>query len=197
MGAFYCDHNRYSGRVFCIAPVECKHHQLHHACWCGYGTHPCDARRPDSWVIAGGKNAGLIIFDLCGAGALGFVIVKSDFALQALGQLTLFIPIIFVPFLFAALLETAQGSRVVTAVITAEVFAGSAVAGAIHPVVLILLVSAGSCVVSYVTDPFFWLVQRTTGDNIPTVVRNYTLPIALAGFAILFVALVLEYLVFR
>jgi len=145
----------------------------------------------------GAKNAGLIIFDLCGAGALGFVIVKSGFALQALGQLTLFIPIIFVPFLFAALLETAQGSRVVTAVITAEVFAGSAVAGAIHPVVLILLVSAGSCVVSYVTDPFFWLVQRTTGDNIPTVVRNYTLPIALAGFAILFVALVLEYLVFR
>jgi GntP family gluconate:H+ symporter len=143
------------------------------------------------------KHAGMIIFDICGAGALGFVIVKSGFAQEALGQLTLLIPVILVPFFLAALIETAQGSRVVTAVITAEVLAGSAVVGAIHPLPLILLISAGSCIVSYVTDPFFWLVQRTTGDDIKTVVKNYTLPIALAGIGIFVVAVVLEYLVFR
>jgi GntP family gluconate:H+ symporter len=145
----------------------------------------------------GAKHAGLIIFDICGAGALGFVIVKSGFAQDALGQLTLLIPIILVPFILAALIETAQGSRVVTAVITAEVLAGSAVLDAIHPLPLILLISAGSCIVSYVTDPFFWLIQRTTGDDIGTVVKNYTVPIALAGIAIFIVAVALEYLVFR
>jgi gluconate:H+ symporter, GntP family len=145
----------------------------------------------------GAKHAGLIIFDICGAGALGFVIVKSGFAQQALGQLTLLIPIILVPFILAALIETAQGSRVVTAVITAEVLAGSAVVGAIHPLPLILLISAGSCIISYVTDPFFWLVQRTTGDDIGTVVKNYTVPIALAGIGIFVAAVMLEYLVFR
>ena len=145
----------------------------------------------------GAKHAGMIIFDICGAGALGFVIVKSGFAQIALGQLTLLIPIILVPFILAALIETAQGSRVVTAVITAEVLAGSAVAGAIHPLPLILLISAGSCIVSYVTDPYFWLVQRTTGDDIRTVVKNYTLPIALSGIGIFVVAVGLEYLVFR
>jgi GntP family gluconate:H+ symporter len=145
----------------------------------------------------GAKHAGMIIFDICGAGALGFVIVQSGFARDALGQLTLLIPVILVPFILAALIETAQGSRVVTAVITAEVLAGTAVAGAIHPLPLILLVSAGSCMVSYVTDPFFWLVQRTTGDDIGTVVKNYTLPVALAGIAIFVAALALEYLVFR
>ncbi|MDD1694176.1 MAG: GntP family permease [Methanoregula sp.] len=145
----------------------------------------------------GAKHAGLIIFDICGAGALGFVIVRSGFAQDTLGQLTLFIPLILVPFILAALIETAQGSRVVTAVITAEVLAGSAVVGAIHPIPLILLISAGSCIVSYVTDPFFWLVQRTTGDDVTTVVKNYTLPIALAGVAIFVVAVALEYLVFR
>jgi GntP family gluconate:H+ symporter len=150
-----------------------------------------------SGLSQGAKHAGLIIFDICGAGALGFVIVKSGFALAALGQLTLYIPIILVPFLLAALIETAQGSRVVTAVITAEVLAGSAVVGAIHPVPLILLISAGSCVVSYVTDPFFWLVQRSTSDNVGTVVRNYTLPIALVGIFLFIVAMGLEYLVFR
>ena len=145
----------------------------------------------------GAKHAGMIIFDICGAGALGFVIVQSGFAHITLSQLTILIPVIFVPFILAALIETAQGSRVVTAVITAEVLAGSAVAGAIHPLPLILLISAGSCIVSYVTDPFFWLVQRTTGDDIKTVVINYTLPIALAGLGIFVVAVALEYLVFR
>jgi GntP family gluconate:H+ symporter len=145
----------------------------------------------------GAKHAGIIIFDICGAGALGFVIVESGFAQAALGQLTLFIPIVLVPFLFAALIETAQGSRVVTAVVSAEVLAGSAVTDAIHPVPLILLISAGSCMVSYVTDPYFWLVQRTTGDDIRTVVRNYTFPVALVGIFIFIVALGLEYIVFR
>jgi GntP family gluconate:H+ symporter len=156
---------------------------------------PAAARGPG--LSQGAKHAGLIIFDICGAGALGFVIVKSGFAQTALGQLTLLIPVILVPFILAALFETAQGSRVVTAVITAEVLAGSAVTGAIHPLPLILLISAGSCMVSYVTDPFFWLVQRTTGDDIGTVVKNYTLPVALAGVGIFIAALALEYLVFR
>jgi len=86
---------------------------------------------------------------------------------------------------------------VVTAVITAEVLAGTAVAGAIHPVPLILLISAGSCIVSYVTDPYFWLVQRTTGDDITTVVKNYTLPVALVGVFLFAVAVGLEYLIYQ
>ncbi len=150
-----------------------------------------------SGLSKGAKHAGLIIFDICGAGALGFVIMQSGFAQDTLGQLTLLIPVILIPFILAALIETAQGSRVVTAVITAEVLAGSSVIGAIHPIPLILLISAGSCIVSYVTDPYFWLVQRTTGDDIKTVVRNYTLPVALAGIAIFVIAVALEYIVFR
>lgn len=156
---------------------------------------PSHVRAPG--LSQGAKHAGLIIFDICGAGALGFVIVKSGFAQIALNQLTLLIPIILVPFILAALIETAQGSRVVTAVITAQVLAGSVVVSAVHPIPLILLISAGSCIVSYVTDPFFWLVQRTTGDDIKTVVKEYTLPIALAGMGIFIVALALEYLIFR
>jgi GntP family gluconate:H+ symporter len=145
----------------------------------------------------GAKHAGMIIFDICGAGALGFVIVQSGFAQDTLSQLMLFIPVILVPFILAAIIETAQGSRGVTAVITAEVLAGTAVADALHPLPLILLISAGSCIISYVTDPFFWLVQRTTGDDIRTVVKNYTVPIALAGIGIFIVAVFLEFLVFR
>jgi GntP family gluconate:H+ symporter len=108
----------------------------------------------------------------------------------------LLVPVILVPFLLAAVIETAQGSRVVTAVITAEVLAGSPAVHQIHPVPLILLIAAGACIVSYVTDPYFWLVQRTTGDDIRTVVKNYTLPVALAGVVVFLVAVLLEYLVY-
>jgi len=83
------------------------------------------------------------------------------------------------------------------AIITAEVLTGSAVTDAIHPLPLILLFSAWSCIASYVTDPFFWLVQRTTWDGIRTVVKNYTLPIELAGIGIFVVVVALEYLIFR
>jgi GntP family gluconate:H+ symporter len=69
--------------------------------------------------------------------------------------------------------------------------------GAIHPIPLILLIGGGSCIVSYVTDPYFWLVQRTTGDDVRTVVRNYTLPLALVGIFLFTVAFGLEYFVLR
>jgi GntP family gluconate:H+ symporter len=106
---------------------------------------PGDVRK--TAFTSGAKHAGVIIFDLCGAGALGAVIVASNLGTQAYGLLTLALPAILVPFLIAALIQTAQGSRVVTAVITGEIIAGTSIAGSIHPIPLILLISGGACIV--------------------------------------------------
>lgn len=151
-----------------------------------------DRRHPA--VLAGSKHAGVIIFDLVGAGAIGSVIVASGIAEEALAALTGAVPILLVPFLLAALVQTVQGSRVVTAVITAGILAGTEVAAAIDPVPLVLMVGAGACVFSYVTDPYFWLVQRATGDPPSTVVREYTLPLAGVGLLVLGAALLLQLL---
>jgi GntP family gluconate:H+ symporter len=153
---------------------------------------PGDVRK--TAFTSGAKHAGVIIFDLCGAGALGAVIVASNLGTQAYGLLTLALPAILVPFLIAALIQTAQGSRVVTAVITGEIIAGTSIAGSIHPIPLILLISGGACIVSYITDPYFWLVQRATGDDVATVVKNYTIPLAAMGFVLFFVAAGMELL---
>jgi GntP family gluconate:H+ symporter len=153
---------------------------------------PGDVRK--TAFTSGAKHAGVIIFDLCGAGALGAVIVASNLGTQAYGMLTLALPAILVPFLIAALIQTAQGSRVVTAVITGEIIAGTSIAGSIHPIPLILLISGGACIVSYITDPYFWLVQRATGDDVATVVKNYTIPLAAMGFVLFFVAAGMELL---
>ncbi len=149
-----------------------------------------------SGFSAGAKHAGVIIFDLCGAGALGAVIGASSLGSEAYATFSPYLPVILLPFILAVLVQTAQGSRVVTAVITGEIIAGTGIAAAIHPIPLILLISGGACIVSYVTDPYFWLVQRATGDSVAGVVRNYTIPLAAAGIVMAGIAVAMEFLLF-
>ena len=143
----------------------------------------------------GTRHAGVIIFDICGAGALAGVILASGFSEAALGQITAIIPVLLVPFVLASLIQTAQGSRVVTAVLAAGILAGTHVAEVIHPVALIFMIAAGCFVFSFVTDPFFWIVSRTTGDDFAQVIRRYTIPLALCGVALYLVALGMQLVV--
>ncbi|MDD1715988.1 MAG: GntP family permease [Methanolinea sp.] len=146
-------------------------------------------------IQQGTKHAGMIMFDICGAGALGSVIVKAGFASQALPQIAALLPLVLVPFVLTALIQAAQGSRVVTTVIASELIAGGQMVAGLHPITLLLSISAGACVVSYVTDPYFWLLQRSTGDGIGTVVKHYTVPLAVAGIVVLLAAIGLDTLV--
>ena len=54
------------------------------------------------------------------------------------------------------------------------------------------MISAGAFMFSYVSDPFFWVLKRVTGDEFSGVVRNYTLPLSAAGLVTLAVALIVE-----
>jgi len=143
-------------------------------------------------LTRGTKNAGIIIFDLAGAGALGGVIAASTFPGDVAALVTGFLPITILPFVIAALVQTAQGSRVVTAAVTGSILAATPAVAAIDPLALVLMVSAGAFMFSYVSDPFFWLLKRTTGDDFAGVVRNYTLPLSVAGLVTLAAALVVQ-----
>lgn len=145
---------------------------------------------------AGAKSAGLILFDFCSAGAIGKVMIGSGLAGGIVDSMIPFVPVILVPFLLAAVFATAQGSRVVTAVITSQIIGTTALVQEVHPLPLILMVSAGTCFIPYLTDPYFWLVQRTTGDDIRTVLRNYTLPLAFCGLLMLSAAIILAMMVY-
>jgi GntP family gluconate:H+ symporter len=141
----------------------------------------------------GTKHAGIIIFDICGAGALAGVILASGFSETASGQITGIIPVLLVPFILASLIQTAQGSRVVTAVLAAGILAGTPVAAAIHPVALVLMVAAGCFLFSFVTDPYFWIISRVTGEDLSGMIRHYTLPLALCGIALYLAALGIQF----
>lgn len=139
----------------------------------------------------GAKFAGLILFDLCAAGAIGRVIRESGLASGITDSMIPVLPDIMIPFIVTAIFAIAQGSRVTTAVIASEIIAASGLAATIHPIPLILMIAAGTCFVVFFTDPYFWLVQKTTGDDIKTVLKNYTLPLAVAAVIIFVVALLL------
>lgn len=145
-----------------------------------------------SGISSGTKHAGMIMFDISGAGALGNVIAASGFLNQVFPAVTEALPLVLIPFAFTALVQAAQGSRVVSAVISSEVISGTAIAASMHPLPLILSVAAGTCVISYLSDPFFWLLQRTTGDSVSMVMKHYSLPLFSCGLAALSAALVLH-----
>lgn len=130
---------------------------------------------------SGTKHAGIIIFDLCGAGGLGAVIAAEGGIASALPALTTILPILLVPFIIAALFQAAQGSRVVTAVITASLLAGTEITSVVPAVPLVLMTAAGCMMFSFVTDPFFWVIHRTTGDTVHEVVMHYTVPLLSVG----------------
>lgn len=145
---------------------------------------------------AGVKTAGIVLFDICAAGAIGTVMVKSGLAKSALTTLIPVLPDIVIPFMIAAVLATAQGSRVVTAVVSAQVIGATALVREINPLPMILMVAAGSCIICHITDPFFQLIHKTTGDSVRAVLKGYTLPLACVGIILFVVALVLVLLVF-
>lgn len=147
--------------------------------------------------FAGGiTTAGMVVFDICAAGAIGTVMVKSGLAKSALATLIPVLPDIMIPFIIAVILATAQGSRIVTAVVSAQVLGATALVQEINPLPMILMVVAGTCLFCHVTDPFFHLVKKTTGDDTRTVLRNYTVPLACIGLALYIVALFLVATVF-
>ncbi len=131
------------------------------------------------------RRSGVILLDLCGAGAFGAVAGSSGLP-AALQSALSFLPDLASPFLVAGLLQLALGSRVVTAVMAARLFSGSPV----EPALLLLAVCCGTLTFSWVTDPFFWLVRDTSESTVKETMLGYTLPLTLAGtlgFAALYV----------
>lgn len=122
------------------------------------------------------RRSGVILLDLCGAGAFGYVVAQSGLGneIYSLGQ---FLPLLVLPFLVSSLIQLAQGSRVVTVVIAAQILTEYPLDG----LTMILLISSGAFMFSYISDPFFWLIKNSTGAGMEGMVKGYSLPLSLMG----------------
>jgi len=140
----------------------------------------------------GTKNAGLIIFDLCGAGAFGAVIAASSFPIEAFDLVSGFLPSILLPFVLAMFIQAAQGSRVVTAAVTSSIIATTTLPSTLDPVAIVLMICGGAFMFSTVTDPFFWLITRITNEDVRTVTLRYTVPLLCAGIVTMLTGLLVQ-----
>lgn len=146
------------------------------------------------WMQQGIVQSGpILLLTGCG-GAFGAVLKAtplSDMLATAIqGSQATGITFLFITFIVAALLKTAQGSTTSSMVITSSLLSPFApLAGFDTPMELCLLVSAvgsGGMVVSHANDSYFWVVSQFSGFNLKEGYRGMTgitLVQGLAAFA--------------
>src|SRR5699024_6216730 len=85
---------------------------------------------------------------------------------------------IFIPFLIAAALKTAQGSStaaiVITSTLVAPLLPELGIAGATPLALVVMSIVAGAMVVSHVNDSYFWVVKEFSGMSVTQAYKGQT-----------------------
>jgi len=138
------------------------------------------------WVGKAMLSAAIIILITGAGGSFGMVLRNSgigDILGSSLSEINLSI---WLPFIIAASLKSAQGSSTVAVITTASIMAPlMATLGFDSPMEKALVISAigaGSMVVSQVNDSFFWVVTQMSDMNVKTGYKLHTLGTLICGF---------------
>lgn len=98
---------------------------------------------------------------------------------------------LFLPFLLAACLKTAQGSSTVALITTASIIAPMMPALGLDDAFLktmtVLAIGAGSTVVSHANDSFFWVLTQLTGMDVKQGNQVQTMGTLILGVSAMFV----------
>jgi GntP family gluconate:H+ symporter len=140
-----------------------------------------------NWVAEGLKNAGIIILITGAGGAFGNVLRATDLG-DTMGTVLSHWKIgIFLPFLIAAVLKSAQGSSTVsiitTAALMAPLLAPMGMESEIAKALVVLAIGAGAMTVSHVNDSYFWVVSQFSNMNTATALRTHTMATLAQGIA--------------
>jgi len=101
-------------------------------------------------------GAGGVFGEVILASGVAGLIAENMGAMHSLG--------LFFPFLFAALIKTAQGSSAVAMVMTAGViYPFASDLSVMMSVLTVMAIGAGSMIVSHANDSYFWTVARLSG----------------------------------
>ena len=141
------------------------------------------------------KEAGVIILITGAGGAFGSIlrsgnlggIIETHFSGVQAG--------IFLPFILAAILKTAQGSSTVAIITAATIIAPMmdvlGLESEMSRALAVLAVGAGAMTVSHINDSYFWVVSQFSGMHTKTTLKSHTIATLLQGiFAILLLSLI-------
>ncbi|GAB6933876.1 GntP family permease [Calditerricola satsumensis] len=137
-----------------------------------------DGETLTDWVGKGLVDAASILMITGAGGAFGAVLKATtvgDYIGAVLRDAHLGL---FLPFLMAAALKTAQGSSTVALVTTSAIVApmleSLGLASGWGPVLTVMAIGAGAMTVSHVNDSYFWVVSQFSGMSVTTAYRAQT-----------------------
>ena len=137
------------------------------------------------WMGKALQNAAIIILITGAGGAFGMVLRNSEIAAVMGETLAETRMGIFLPFLIAAAIKSAQGSSTVALITAASLIAP--MMGSLGfetnaaKALVVLAIGAGSLVVSHANDSFFWIFTQMTGMEVKTGFRIHTVGTLILG----------------
>ncbi|MFC1562838.1 GntP family permease [candidate division KSB1 bacterium] len=137
------------------------------------------------WIGEGLKNAGVIILITGAGGSLGAILKETGIGVVFGEFLSRYHLGIFLPFLIAAALKTAQGSSTVaiitTSALMAPMLSGLGFDSSLGRTLVVLAVGAGSMTVSHANDSYFWVVSQFSDMDVSTAYKCQTLGTLIVG----------------
>ncbi|WP_028783949.1 GntP family permease [Thalassobacillus devorans] len=151
------------------------------------------------WVGIGIKEAAPILLITGAGGAFGSVIKATPVAefIKGFASNDVFAGamFVFIPFLIAAALKTAQGSStaalVITSTLVAPLLGQMGIEGALPLALVVMSVGAGAMVVSHVNDSYFWVVKEFSGMSVTQAYKAQTAGTLIQGIVAILVTFVL------
>lgn len=130
------------------------------------------------WVGKALKDAAIIILITGAGGSFGKVLQASGIADSLGAMLSQWKLGLWLPFILAAAIKTAQGSSTVAMITTASIMAPLMIplgfGGEIERAIVVIAIGAGGAVVSHVNDSMFWIFTQITGIDVRTGLKKYT-----------------------
>lgn len=137
-----------------------------------------DMLSTSGWVGKSLRDAATIILITGAGGIFGKVLQNSGIA-DVIGETLADVNLsIWLPFLLAAAIKTAQGSSTVALITTASIMmpmmSTLGFVGELEKVMVVIAIGAGSAVFSHANDSFFWVVTQLSGFDVKTGYRLYS-----------------------
>jgi GntP family gluconate:H+ symporter len=137
------------------------------------------------WVGQSLLDSALIIMITGAGGAFGMVLRNSPIAEVVSGSLSHANLGIWLPFIIAAAIKTAQGSSTVALITTASLMSplmsSLGFESAIAKALVVLSIAAGAMVVSHANDSFFWVITQMAKMDVKTGYKVHTLATLIIG----------------
>lgn len=145
----------------------------------------CSMLSMDGWIGKALTGAASIILITGAGGIFGKVLQNSGIAESFGATVAQWNLGIWLPFLIAAAIKTAQGSSTVAIITTASIIAPLmevlGFSGGFESALVVVAIGAGSAVMSHANDSFFWVVTQLSGMDVRTGYRTHTLGTLIMG----------------